>query len=397
MSTMAAPRSRRSAVPSTTATCEALGRCRAPCRRGSTRSTSWFRWPGRSPSGTASAGSDGPRPTGSTGSAAQGVAAMMVRIKADLAALGVHHDVFTSERHLVEAGRIDEALAHLDSLGLLYTGTLPPPKGKPVEDWEPVPQLLFRATAYRRRQSIGRSSARPGPGPISRPISPIISTSSAWRRHDDRRLGCRSRRLRQAAGGGGQGLSEGEGELRCPALPARQPPRRRPAAEDVEAGRTHRLAPRRGGRGRQGRLPLHHADPAATTRRSTSTCQKVVEQSKDNPVFYVQYAHARICSVLPQCRGRRAGRLRRGGLQARRRWSGWSIPPSLPWCAASLPSRGCSRCRRAARATPGGILSPRPRQPLPCALDPRQGASGAALPRRRGAGADARPSRHARG
>ena len=78
-----------------------------------------------------------------------GVAAMMGLIRDDLASLGVRHDVFTSERELIAAGRIDEALRVLDGMGLLYTGTLPPPKGgKPSEDWEPVPQLLFRSTAY---------------------------------------------------------------------------------------------------------------------------------------------------------------------------------------------------------------------------------------------------------
>ena len=58
-----------------------------------------------------------------------GVEAMMALIRGDLAALGVAHDVFTSERGLIDDGRIDEALAALDGMGLLYTGTLPPPKG----------------------------------------------------------------------------------------------------------------------------------------------------------------------------------------------------------------------------------------------------------------------------
>ena len=78
-----------------------------------------------------------------------GVAAMVAVIKGDLEALGVRHEVFSSERRLIEEGRIDEALAVLDARGLLYTGTLPPPKGgKPDADWEPVPQLLFRSTEY---------------------------------------------------------------------------------------------------------------------------------------------------------------------------------------------------------------------------------------------------------
>ncbi len=78
-----------------------------------------------------------------------GTEAMMLLIREDLAALGVRHEVFTSERELIERGAIDEALAELDAAGLIYTGTLPPPKGgKPVEDWEPAPQLLFRSTSF---------------------------------------------------------------------------------------------------------------------------------------------------------------------------------------------------------------------------------------------------------
>ncbi len=73
---------------------------------------------------------------------------MMALIKEDLAALGVHHDVFTSERALVEAGKVDEVLSVLEGRDLVYTGVLEPPKGKKPEDWEPRPQRLFKATEY---------------------------------------------------------------------------------------------------------------------------------------------------------------------------------------------------------------------------------------------------------
>ena len=76
------------------------------------------------------------------------VAAMMDLVRADLAALGVRHDVFTSERALVDAGKVGEALAELESRGLIYTGILEPPKGKAPEDWEPRPQTLFRASQF---------------------------------------------------------------------------------------------------------------------------------------------------------------------------------------------------------------------------------------------------------
>jgi len=76
------------------------------------------------------------------------VAAMLDLIKHDLALLGVHHDLFASEREVQESGAVDRALALLDEKGLVYTGTLPPPRGKTVEDWEPRELLLFRSTQF---------------------------------------------------------------------------------------------------------------------------------------------------------------------------------------------------------------------------------------------------------
>ena len=109
---------------------------------------------------------------------ARAVDAMLALIKDDLAALGVRHDVFTSEAALIEAGRIEQALARLERRGLVYTGTLPPPKGKPSEDWEPVPLLLFRATAFGDDVDRPLKSSRRASGPISPPTSPITSTRS---------------------------------------------------------------------------------------------------------------------------------------------------------------------------------------------------------------------------
>jgi arginyl-tRNA synthetase len=76
------------------------------------------------------------------------VAYMMDAVREDLAALGVQHDIFSSEKALVEAGKVDAALAYLESQGLTYTGVLEPPKGKTPDDWEPRPQLLFKATQF---------------------------------------------------------------------------------------------------------------------------------------------------------------------------------------------------------------------------------------------------------
>ena len=76
------------------------------------------------------------------------VQTMMALIKEDLAALGVHHDVFTSEAKLIETGAVARALDRLAAQGLLYEGVLEPPKGKTPEDWEPREQTLFRATEF---------------------------------------------------------------------------------------------------------------------------------------------------------------------------------------------------------------------------------------------------------
>jgi arginyl-tRNA synthetase len=78
------------------------------------------------------------------------IAAMMDMIKGDLAALQIKHDVFFSERSLIETGnnKVTETIDFLRSKGDIYEGRLPPPKGKPVEDYEDREQTLFRATAY---------------------------------------------------------------------------------------------------------------------------------------------------------------------------------------------------------------------------------------------------------
>ncbi len=74
--------------------------------------------------------------------------AMMALIRDDLLALGIRHDVFSSEAALHRAGKVDTALAELEERGQIYVGVLEPPKGKLPEDWEERPQTLFRATAF---------------------------------------------------------------------------------------------------------------------------------------------------------------------------------------------------------------------------------------------------------
>ena len=76
------------------------------------------------------------------------VAAMMVMIRADLALLGIHHDLFSSEAELQAAGKPAEAEAWLRAHDLVYDGELEAPKGKTLDDWEPVALPLFRSTKF---------------------------------------------------------------------------------------------------------------------------------------------------------------------------------------------------------------------------------------------------------
>jgi arginyl-tRNA synthetase len=78
------------------------------------------------------------------------IAMMMDAIRGDLAALNIKHEVFFSERSLIEAGnnKVAETIDFLRQKGDIYEGNLPPPKGKPVEDYEDRIQTLFRATKY---------------------------------------------------------------------------------------------------------------------------------------------------------------------------------------------------------------------------------------------------------
>ncbi len=76
------------------------------------------------------------------------IAFQLETIKQDLARLGIHHDVFSSERALVENGAADRMIAVLRARDLIYEGVLEPPKGKLPDDWEPREQTLFRATRF---------------------------------------------------------------------------------------------------------------------------------------------------------------------------------------------------------------------------------------------------------
>ncbi|MGD9507947.1 MAG: arginine--tRNA ligase [Geminicoccaceae bacterium] len=227
-----------------------------------------------------------------------GVAAMMDRIRDDLAALGVSHDVFSSERGLIEAGRVDEALAVLDTMGLLYTGTLPPPKGgKPDADWEPVPQLLFRSTAY--GDEIDR---------------PLRRSNGAWTYfaadiayHLDKfRRGFASMVDVWGADHGGY-VKRMQAAVRAVTCEEGSLDVRLCQLVNLLDGGVPMKMSKRAGRIVTLRDVVDEVGRDVVrfmmlTRKNDAPLDfdlaKVTEQSKDNPVFYVQYAHARICSVF---------------------------------------------------------------------------------------------------
>ncbi|GAV19984.1 arginyl-tRNA synthetase [Mariprofundus micogutta] len=79
---------------------------------------------------------------------AEAIAANMAMIRDDLAAIGINFDLYFSEQSLHNSGSVTELIKRLESEGVVYSGTLPPPKGKEVENYTPVEQLLFRTTDF---------------------------------------------------------------------------------------------------------------------------------------------------------------------------------------------------------------------------------------------------------
>ncbi len=227
----------------------------------------------------------------------EGVEAMLARIREDLAALGVHHDVFVSERELIAAGRIEEAIALLEKQGLVYVGTLPPPKGKQMEDWEPTPQLLFKSTAF--GDDVDRPLKR------SNGAWTYFAADLAYHLDKIRRgaeilidvwgadHGGYVKRMQAAV----KALGEGRAEL---VVKLCQLVRLYAGGEPLKMSkRAGRIIWLRDVVDEVGKDVFRFI---MLTRKNDAPLEfdleKVVEQSKDNPVFYVQYAHARICSVF---------------------------------------------------------------------------------------------------
>jgi arginyl-tRNA synthetase len=226
------------------------------------------------------------------------VAEMMAMIRADLAAFGVRFDIFTSERALVERGAVDGCLVLLAERDLIYTGVLEPPKGKPPpDDWEPRPLTLFRATQF--GDDVDR--------PVKRSDGSLtyFATDIAYHRDKfDRGFtnlidvwgadhGGHVKRLQAAV----KAVTEGKAALDI---------RLCQLVNLLDNGQPVRMSKRAGTfvtlREVVDEVGKDVFRFIMLTRRNDQTLDfdfaKVTEQSKDNPVFYVQYAHARACSVM---------------------------------------------------------------------------------------------------
>jgi arginyl-tRNA synthetase len=227
------------------------------------------------------------------------IAAMMDLIRGDLARLGIHHDVFFSEATL--KGAVAELLAELRERGLVYEGRLPPPKGQPPEDWEDREQTLFRTKEF------GDDVDRPllkSDGSYTYFASDIAYHRDKWRRGATDLIdvlgadhGGYVKRMQAAV----KAVSGGEATLDVKLC---QLVRLLRAGEPVKmskrAGEFITLAEVVDEVGRDAiRFMMLYRKNDATLDFDLA---KVVEQSKDNPVFYVQYAHARCASVFRQAR-----------------------------------------------------------------------------------------------
>jgi arginyl-tRNA synthetase len=226
---------------------------------------------------------------------------MMAMIREDLAALGVTMDVYSSEKALYGTGQIEAALERLRGLGLIYTGTLEPPKGKAPEDWEAREQTLFRSTAFgddqdRPVQKSDGSWTYFAPdiayhfNKVQRGFDELINIFGADHSGYVKRL----KAVVSA-------LSENRVTLDIKLIQL---------VKLLKGGQIVKMS-KRAGTFVTLRDLIDEVGPDVVrfvmlTRKNDVALDfdfdKVTEQSKDNPVFYVQYANARVNSILRKAR-----------------------------------------------------------------------------------------------
>lgn len=227
------------------------------------------------------------------------VADMMAMIRRDLDALDIHHDVFSSEKELVKAGAVEKAVDFLSQKGLIYHGVLDIPKGKEPDDWEPREQLLFKSTAF------GDEVDRPlqkSDGSWTYFATDIAYHKSKMDRGFSEMVdfwgadhGGYIKRMQAAV----SALSNNEKHLDVKISQI---------VRFMDNGREVKMSKRSGTfitvRDVIDNVGKDVIRFIMLTRRDDAPLDfdfnKVVDQSKDNPVFYVQYAYARTHSVFRQ-------------------------------------------------------------------------------------------------
>ena len=223
------------------------------------------------------------------------VAAMMDMIRADLALLGIEHEVFASEAELQAAGKPAAAEAELRARGLVYDGVLEAPKGETPEDWEPVELPLFRSTLFGDDQDRPIKKSNGQWTYFGADLAYHFQKAQAADELIDiwgADHGGTVRRIQAAV----QALTDGKTRFDVKLI---QMVRLLRAGEPVKmskrSGNFVTLADvvREVGRDVV-RFTMLTRRPDA---QMDFDFAKVVEASKDNPVFYVQYAHARIASL----------------------------------------------------------------------------------------------------
>jgi arginyl-tRNA synthetase len=222
---------------------------------------------------------------------------MITLIQEDLLSLGVRMDEYFSEKSLYGTGRIEAALADLEGKGLIYEGVLEPPKGKVPDDWEPREQTLFRSTAH------GDDVDRPvkkSDGSWTYFAPDIAYHYDKVQRGFDQLIdvfgadhGGYVKRMKAAV----SALSEGKVPLDIKLTQL---------VRLFKNGEPFKMSKRAGNfvtlRDVVDQVGADVTRFHMLTRKNDAPLDfdfdKVTEQSKDNPVFYVQYAHARVRSVL---------------------------------------------------------------------------------------------------
>lgn len=224
---------------------------------------------------------------------------MMESIREDLAALGVTMDVFISEAALIQRQAVTHAIATLDAKGLVYQGILEPPKGKTPEDWEPREQTLFRSSQFgddtdrplRKSDGTGTYFANDianHADKIARGFNALVHVWGADH-------GGYVKRMQAVV----KALSDGAVSIDIVLCQI---------VQVVKNGEPVRMSKRAGTyitlRDLIDEVGRDAVRFTMLTRKSDAQMEfdldKVIEQSRDNPVFYVQYAHARCRSVLRQ-------------------------------------------------------------------------------------------------